>query len=310
MNALIDQLLGQTVRKSTSHNYHSIWKQFNNFFICLDYMPDDWEHRTAMFCAYLIDKGNQSATVKSYVSAIKTILKADKYDWKDGKIWLNSLIRVCKISNDTLHCHLPIHKGLLEMILFEIPRIYPEQEYLCKLYQAIITLGYYGLMRISELTKDPKSLNDHSIKNNNINVGINKQKILIVLYTSKTHDRSTYPQQIKISTCHSQGGRAQRNRFFCPFRILRDYINARTPEVTDLEANFFVFRDGSPVGQVHVRQILYSSIARFNLDPALYNCQSLRIGHASDLFKAGVPIEVIKRLGWWKSNAIYKYLHY
>ena len=114
-------------------------------------MPDDWEHRTAMFCMFLIEKGTQSSTVKSYVSTIKTILKADKYDWEDGKVWLNSLTRACKISNDTLHCRLPIHKGLLEMILFEIARVFPEQEYLCTLYQAVIALGYYGLMRIGEL---------------------------------------------------------------------------------------------------------------------------------------------------------------
>ena len=65
-----------------------------------------------------------------------------------------------------------------------------------------------------------------------------------------------------------------------------------------------------PISPVHVRKVLRKVIGTFNLDPSLYNCQSLRIGHASDLFNAGVSVEVIEQLGRWKSNAIYKYLHY
>ena len=61
----------------------------------------------------------QSATVKSYVSAIKAILKADKYEWDEQKVLLSSLTKAYKLTNDVLDCRLPIQKGLLEMILFE-----------------------------------------------------------------------------------------------------------------------------------------------------------------------------------------------
>ena len=243
------------MRRSTSCNYHAIWTQFNKFLMHLDYRPDDWEHRTAMFCAHLIEKGNQSVTIRSYMSTIKTVLKADQYDWDDRKIWLNSLTRACKISNDTLHCRLPIQKGFLEMILFEIPRIYPQQDYLCKLYQAIISLGYYGLMRIGELTTDSTDISDHSIKNININVALNKKKILITLYSSKTHDESNYPQQIKISAspyANCMHGQC----VFCPFAVLQDYISLHSKDVTDLYTNFFIFSDGTNVSPSHVRKLL------------------------------------------------------
>ena len=124
------------------------------------------------------------------------------------------------------------------MILFEIARDFPEQEYLCTLYQAVIALGCYGLMQIGELAKDLQNRSDHSIKNKNINVGINKEKILTVLYSSKTHDKSTYPQQIKISACDSKRKQKIGERFFCPFQCLRKYIAIRSPEVTELDANF------------------------------------------------------------------------
>ena len=317
----MESLINNSVRPSTANNYQTIWRHFNRFLIRLDYMPPDWEHRVALFCAFLVQKGNQSATIRSYVSAIKTILKADKYEWNDQKVLLGSLARACKLSNDTLKCRLPIQKGLLELILFEIQRIYPKQPYLCKLYQAILCLGYYGLMCIGELTLSTNGVNDHSIKNRNIHIGTNKDKILVILYTSKTHDESTYLQQIKISSLQEQqkvtrrreqtGSLHAKHSFFCPFRALRDYITLKAQDRSmPGEQNFFIFRDGVPVYPVNVWLLLCNVISRLNLDASLYNCQSLRIGHATDMMKAGIPVDTIKKLGRWKSNAIYKYLRY
>ena len=44
------------------------------------------------------------------------------------------------------------------------------------------------------------------------------------------------------------------------------------------------------------------------LDPSLYASHSFRRGGASFAFQAGVPIEMIKLLGDWKSNAVCLYL--
>ena len=101
------------------------------------------------------------------------------------------------------------------------------------MYQAIFCLAYYRLMRKAELTKSVSSCADHSIKNENIHIGQNKDKILITLYSSKMHDQSSYPQQIKISSLLEEkkslrsktlkGGR--KHTFFCPFEVVRNYID-------------------------------------------------------------------------------------
>ena len=62
---------------TTCATYHRVWKIFNKFLIQLDVMPHSWEERTALFCAYLIRKGTQSRTIRSYISAIKALLKDD-----------------------------------------------------------------------------------------------------------------------------------------------------------------------------------------------------------------------------------------
>ena len=135
--------------------YLSVWRQLNKFVISLDYKDNlSWEEKTALFGAYLIDRGIQSSTLKSYFSAIKHVLKQDGYMWDDNKAILSSLIKSCKLENDRLKIRLPVQKGLLELLLFEIERYYSNntQPYLIALYKALFSLAYYGMMRVGELT--------------------------------------------------------------------------------------------------------------------------------------------------------------
>ena len=54
--------------------------------------------------------------------------------------------------------------------------------------------------------------------------------------------------------------------------------------------------------------VLKFIIKKAGFDQKLYNCQSLRIGRASDMLKLGISIETIKKLGRWTSNAVFTYL--
>ena len=61
------------------------------------------------------------------------------------------------------------------------------------LLKAIYCMAYFGMMRVSEL-----GLSDHTAKAANIHI-VNKDKILVALYTSKTHGEESDPQKIKIT---------------------------------------------------------------------------------------------------------------
>ena len=195
MELLLERLLRQQNRKSTCKTYLRIWRQFNKFIISLDRKPGTWEDRATLFVCHMVDKGMQSSSIKSYISAIKKILIDDGYEWKDEKILLTALTKACKLINDRVITRLPIKCGLLELILFELQRYLDKQHYLLCMYQALFALGYYGLMRVSELTKS-----DHVIKACNIHIAKNKDKILIVLHSSKTHSKANRPQKIKITS--------------------------------------------------------------------------------------------------------------
>ena len=248
MFRLIDKLKCKTVRDTTSQNYLSIWRHFNKFIIRLDFKPDRWEDRVAIFCAYLIQKGLQSSTIKSYISAIKSVLRDDGYEWNEKRGLLSSLTQACKLKNDQVKCRLPIQRGLLNLLFFELQRVLPSQSYLVSLYRALFALAYFGLMRIGELTAAPGM---HAVKACNTHMGINKNKIKLVLYTSKTHGKGSYPQTIKIQALNNYfSSHVQRARVFCPFQLVNQYLQIRSTFGT-VEQNLFLFQDGSAVLPQH-----------------------------------------------------------
>ena len=286
-------------RPNTKKNYHGIWTAFNKFLIKLDQMPQSWEEKTSLYCTYLISKSNiQSSTIRSYVSAIKSKVSADGYIWEDEKVWLAALTKSCKIKNDQVLTRLPIQKELLQFIIFEIERKYNSDvfDHLYKrtMYKSAILVAYYGLLRIGEYT-----VSEHAFKAKDIHEGRNKDKYLIILYSSKTHGKDSKPQKIRIDKTTDQT--------FCPFEETASYINIRPPYRTD-EEQFYVSQDYSPMTAAEFRKILKKAISNLNLNPELYDTHSLRIGRATDLQKHKISVDTIKEQGRWQSNAVYNYL--
>ena len=224
MERIVNRLMMTQHRDSTAKTYLSVWRQFNKFIIELDVKPTLWEDRTTLFIGYLIDKGMQSSSVKSYVSAIKKTLIMDNYEWDDNLVLVRSLAKACQIINDSVRTRLPIHCGLLEMILFEVQRHFSShnQVYLEILYKTLFALSYYGLMRIGEVTCSP-----HVLKAKNVHMATNKDKLLLLLYSSKTHNKGSRPQKIKITSNRNEKSGHYVHRYFCPFTLMRQYMNLR-----------------------------------------------------------------------------------
>ena len=214
---------------------------------------------------------------------------------------LSSLIRGCKLENDSVKIKLPIQKGLLEMLLFEVERKFDDtiQPYLESLYKTILSLGYYGMLRVGEMTDSP-----HNVRASNVHVAYNKDKIQLVLYTSKTHGRESRPQKVKISAVETK---VKVNRFFCPFKLVLQYMQLRGSYDDDDEP-FFIFKDRSPIKAHQLRYMIRQLLSNLNLEGALYDVHSLRIGRTCDLHKFGYSIDQIKAMGRWKSNAVFRYL--
>ena len=308
---IIERLKFNGVRDSTRRNYHVIWKIFNKFFIKLDVKPDNWEDRLTLFVGYLIENGKQSQTVKSYVSAIHTVLREDGFRLDQDQFLLSSLTRACKLKNDVIRTRLPIQKALLNSIIAETIIFFRNcnQPYLEKLYTALFATTYIGLFRIGELTAG-----SHPILVTDVRLAFNKQKLLFILRSSKTHDEGSHPQKVKIQSTMSNKNNQQqfdhpgRPKFkICPYTLINNFIKVR-PGYDLLNEPFYVFSDNSPVSPDNVRRVLRTILQICGEEPTLFGFHSFRIGHSRDLLKLGLTVESIMKIGHWKSNAVYAYL--
>ena len=300
-------------RSSTRSNYYCIWKTFNEFFIKLDAKPEMWEERLVLFVGYLIDNNKKSTTINSYISAIKAVLKDDDVFINENRFILNSLIKACRLKNDKVKTRLPIKRNLLELLIQHLEIMFENQPYLMILYQSLFVTAFYGLFRVGELTTS-----QHVVKAKDVHIGKNKEKLMFVLHSSKTHWSGEKPQVIKINSLNynavgakkrkSSTKRRTRGGKCCPFKLLRAYLRIRKKRKCDSE-QFFVFRDGSPVSALNFRNTLKKTLLALGLDCSVYGTHSLRAGNAVQMLENGTSVEMIRKLGRWKTNVVYTYLN-
>ena len=301
LKQLLERLKSEQYAPSTSVNYHKIWRKFNEFIIKLDNIPDKWEERFTLYCSFLVNiKGLQSATIKSYKSAIKAILVNDGYKWSDDEVAMATFIKNSKLKNDTVLNRFPIRRGLLELMLYELGRKYQDQPYLEKLYLTIFSTMYHGLLRVSEVSN-----HEHSVKVTDVHITHNNSKALFILRSSKTHHKGQRPQKIEI-LCDRSRPRNDRSHF-CPVQLAREYSSIRKSYLTESEP-FFVFSDRSPIPADQIRRVLREVINNLGLNGKLYDTHSFRGGRATDLKKLGYSVDDVKAAGRWRSNAVYEYL--
>ena len=244
----------------------------------------------------------------SYISAIRAILKDEGVEMDEDVYLLSSLTKACKLRNGQVHTRLPIKKGLLGMILRETEFLFMSkgQPFLAALYTAHFSTAYFGLFRVGELTKG-----DHPVLARDVHIGSNKRKILFILRTSKTHGRGNKLQQIKITSNSSSQWKCnldiESQQLTCPYQHLRNYLTLCGPYKV-LEETFFVFSDGLAVALKHMHSCLKMVLTRLGFDASLYTVHSLRTGRSHDLYSLGLSVETIKKIGRWRSNAVFRYL--
>ena len=144
----------------------------------------------------------------------------------------------------------------------------------------------------------------------NVHVGINKNKILFILVSSKTHIKGDKQQLVKITSKPLDNmikPKSFTKKWTCPFKLIKDYI-ASSPHAINASEQFFVFADRMPVKMAQVRRIFNQTVEMAGLHKHAYTFHGLRTGRASCLLKLGLSVETIKKIGRWRSNSVFTYL--
>lgn len=304
----MQELEVRAVEDSTLATYMVAWHGFNEFYIQLDDKDISWEHRLELYVAYLVIKKAQEATIRSYISGIKYVANLIGITIDSTKCRFHSLVKAARIKNGKIKIRLPIKLRLLNKMLDQIPKLkrMQNQPYLVKLFRAIFAAAYYGLLRMSEITGSK-----HSVKARDVHLAQDRPKIQLRIWSAKNKKRGSWPDDIKIeglSDCracfNTPTGRKSSFRY-CPIHILRQY-QAMRPE-TPGHFQFFCFRDGSPISQVKVRNMIQEVLESIGIPKGTHNGQSFRSGRACDLKKLNFSIRDIKFFGRWHGNSIFKY---
>ena len=142
---IIENLKSNHHRASTKRNCYCVWKCFNEFLLKLDHKPKSWEDRLVLIAGFLIKEKQQSSTIRSYISTIKSVLRDDGIQINEDKYLLSSLTKACHLHNDQVQMQLPIRKGMLRVLLKNVPEVFPEQPYLSCLLKTLFSTAYFGL---------------------------------------------------------------------------------------------------------------------------------------------------------------------
>ena len=151
---------------------------------------------------YLIDeKKVKSQTVKSYISDIKGVLAEDRIMLNRDRFLLLALTSACKIKNNKVRTRLPLTKGILDQVIKQTEEYFvgSNQYYLSVLYSTLFMITYFGMFRVSKVT-----MGEHPIRACDVKIANNKQKMMFILRTSKTHGRHNKPQKVKIMAVPTQ----------------------------------------------------------------------------------------------------------
>lgn len=287
------------LKSSTKRSYKKTWDRFNKFISKFDCIPPKWEDRIIVWATHLADNRKKSATIRSYISAVRYCLSLDDIKVSHQNCELAAIIQAAKQMNDQLYIRLPIQRELMQLILRFIDshyRIGKGQQYQSHWLKAIFSMAYHGMMRISELTEGP-----HSVKAKDIIYGRNKRKITVYLRSSKTHTVADLPQIINICEEPKWGS-------FCPVKLITEFANARGRNSEYELQPFFIQQDGTTITALQFRTNLKYILFTLGLPSQLYGSHSFRSGKATDEKIAGKSLKRIKQDGRWTTSTVYKYI--
>lgn len=162
------------------------------------------------------------------------------------------------------------------------------------LYITMLYVGVFGLFRINELCYTKKDKVGKFIKFKDIKFF--KEHATISIFNTKTCP--------KVTKIIGKAGDQKDD----PFRMLYSFYNSKTSRKPD--APIFATKSSIPVTRIMIVKFLQDNMPKIcpGVDKKAWNGISLRKGGATSAIRAGVPGEIIQKLGSWKSLVYTRYI--
>ena len=163
----------------------------------------------------------------------------------------------------------------------------------------MLATAYYGMFRVGEIVSSP-----HIIQARDVHIRENKEKLLFILRSSKTHYGTLQSVNISATKLNKKA-----KQDFCPYQLLKQYLEVRL-RYQDSTEPFFIYGDRTPISPVAINKVLKMALGECGIDAKNFSMHGMRAGRAGDLLQLGVLVETIKKLGRWKSYAVFTYVQW
>ena len=207
--------------------------------------------------------------------------------------WLKKTLHSLRKQSPKIDSRLPITLTILELLNNASQKVigsYVERV----LFQCMMTVAFYGLLRVGEITVSKSSFG--GINTSDLTWNTNASSVSISLSDYK----HSAPGKVHFIQLKSQA-----NPNLCPLLHLKRWLATRPSDPGLL----FTLADGKGISRDWFVTYLHRCLLFCNLDPKFYKGHSFRIGgacHAALIL--GFSDSQIRLLGRWKSDAFKKYI--
>ena len=299
----VEQIIGRIrimmksiLATSTLTVYKRAWALFKHSMeflslnhISMESFPIQVNH-VLFYLGFMQYKGFAPATLTTYVSAISYIHKILEVQDPTSSFLVQKLLASCNKLNPRSDSRLPITFLILHRLMEAIKHT-SLSIYHMSLIRTMYIMGFFGLLRIGEMTIGQNKRVVIYKQQVEINDGYVKLKI-----SHFKHNKSLKPVELILP--------AQVDKSICPVENLRKYLILRGNHSGPL----FCFKDGTPVSRQFFTNQLKINISFCGLNPHLYQSHSLRIGGASYYAELGMSDSQIRLIGRWNSDAFKRYI--
>ena len=301
LDTTVQRLLQAGLAPSTQRTYGAGKKKYLLFCQETGLVPlPVTEAKLLQFVAFAVNHGLKYQTVKTYLSAVRhlQIASGGGDPRVDSMPLLELALRGSRKEQAGVpkRTRLPITPLVLESMRQVWNRDASNPD--VPMFWAACCVGFFGFLRSGEITAaengefDPAqhlSVQDISVDN-----PLNPRSVAVRIKQSKTD-----PFRLGV-TIHL--GRT--DSVLCPVAALMAYLVVRGKGKGPL----FRFEDGRPLTRPRLVTAVRDALKAAGFQPDLYSGHSFRIGAATTAAACGVPVDVIKALGRWKSEAYQLYV--
>ena len=289
-------LLQASVAPSSLKVYNRSWTLFVNCTLEINpahrgpvTLPVSIPH-LSIFVSYLHTQRYSPASVVAHTSSIGYIHRLMGLPNPVSATIIQKLLAgVTRVSPPTPP-RLPITIGILVSLLRGVDQVVVHH-YHRALLKAMLTVGFFGLMRIGELTKTKENIVPLNISQLTYHF-----TYITISITHFKHNQSLRPLEVPLQL--------QSLPEVCPVRHLSYYLSLRGYEPGPL----FSFPTLSPIPRQFFSKHLSNLISFSGFQGDRYKSHSLRIGGASYYASLGYTDTQIRLLGRWESNSFVKYI--